>query len=88
MNDTNQQIGNDSAENVEEVGVDTGGIGELGEPATVYPVPDDKHIGVHTSGGTSPEATDQGDEQAKAVWGTPDDVNEVFDDESEDGSSL
>ncbi len=43
------------------------------EEALVYPIPDDKHIGVSTDESTSYEETDQGDEEVtREQTGIPD----------------
>ncbi len=45
---------------------------DLGE-AAVYPVPEDKRLGVSTDLATPPEATDQGDEEVtREQTGIPD----------------
>ncbi len=42
------------------------------EEASVYPVPPNRHIGVSTDLSTSPETTDQGDEEvSREQTGTP-----------------
>lgn len=43
------------------------------ETPLVYPIPDNMHIGVSTDRGTSPETTDQGDEEVlREQFGQPD----------------
>ncbi len=65
-----------------DIGADNLGTGLNEEDGTaVYPVPDDKHIGISTDNGTPPESTDQIDEANDAIlWGTPDDpfTEDVF----------
>ncbi|MBP9686442.1 MAG: hypothetical protein KBD66_01420 [Candidatus Doudnabacteria bacterium] len=56
--------------------LDDGVIDDGGE-AAVYPAPDEKRIGVATDRGTPPGETDQGDEEAEKVAGTPDDVSDA-----------
>jgi hypothetical protein len=58
-----------------EIGVDSLEVGlEDTEGTSVYPVPEDKHIGISTDNGTEASATDSIDEANDAIlWGTPDD---------------
>lgn len=73
---------NDSSATEPEVGTDSLGEGLNEEEGTsTFPVPDDKHIGVSTNVGASPNATDEADEANDAIlWGTPDDpfTEDVF----------
>jgi hypothetical protein len=73
---------NDATTTEPEIGTDSLGEGLNEEEGTsVYPVPDDKHIGVSTNVGASPQATDEVDEANDAIlWGTPDDpfTEDVF----------
>lgn len=57
---------------------------DTGDEAPVFPAPDEKRVGVHTDRGTSPDETDQGDEEANKVAGTPDDVSDGGADEGTD----
>lgn len=57
---------------------------DTGEPADVYPVEDSKRVGVNTTQGTLPSATDDTDENDK-IAGTPDDVRDGGTDGDEAG---